>query len=54
MQLLLSASSRMQGAMDELAPGNHILMTPSEGGSGRGAAIVAAVASRLRDAGEFK
>jgi len=35
--------------MNELAPGNHIVMTPSEDGSGRGAAIVAAVASRLRD-----
>ena len=40
--------------MNELAPGNHIVMTPSEDGSGRGAAIVAAVASRLRDAGEYK
>ena len=44
----------MQEAMNELAPGNHIVMTPSEDGSGRGAAIVAAVASRLRDAGEYK
>ena len=41
----------MQEAMNELAPGNHIVMTPSKDGSGQGAAIVAAVASRLRDAG---
>ena len=38
---------RMHEAMNELAPGNHIKMTKSEEGSGRGAAIVAAVASRL-------
>ena len=44
----------MQEAMNELAPGNQIVMTPSEDISGRGAAIVAAVASRLRDAGEYK
>lgn len=38
---------RMKEAMDELAPGNKIVMKLSEDGSGRGAAIVAAVASRL-------
>ena len=38
---------RMHEAMNELAPGNHIKMTKSEEGSGRGAAIVAAIASRL-------
>lgn len=38
----------MQDAMNELAPGNKIVMKRSEDGSGRGAAIVAAVACRLQ------
>ncbi len=37
----------MDDAMNELAPGNKITMKLSEDGSGRGAAIVAAVACRL-------
>ncbi len=37
----------MGDAMNELAPGNKITMKLSEDGSGRGAAIVAAVACRL-------
>ncbi len=37
----------MDAAMNELAPGNKITMKLSEDGSGRGAAIVAAVACRL-------
>ena len=40
--------------MNELAPGNGITIKESEDGSGRGAAIVAAVACRLRDEGAFK
>jgi len=44
----------MDAAMQELAPGNKIVMKESEDGSGRGAAIVAAVACRLQVAGEFK
>ena len=44
---------RMQAAMNELAPGNGIVMTESEDGSGRGAAMVAAVACRLAAAGEY-
>lgn len=44
----------MKAAMDELEPGNNIKMKLSEDGSGRGAAIVAAVACRLAAAGEFK
>lgn len=44
----------MKAALDELAPGNKIKMTLSEDGSGRGAAIVAAVACRLAAAGEYK
>ncbi len=39
---------RMREAMDELAPGNGIVMKLSEDGSGRGAAVVAAVATRLK------
>ena len=45
---------RMKAAMDELSPGNKIKMKLSEDGSGRGAAIVAAVACRLAAAGEYK
>ena len=44
----------MREAMDELAPGNGIEMKLSEDGSGRGAAVVAAVATRLTRAGECK
>ena len=40
---------RMRTAMDELAPGNGIVMTLSTDGSGLGAAVVAAVACRLRN-----
>ena len=36
--------------MQELAPGNIITMKLSEDGSGRGAAIVAAVVCRLKEA----
>ena len=39
--------SRMKAAIDELAPGNGIEMKEAEDGSGRGAAIIAAVACRL-------
>ena len=39
--------SRMKAAIDELAPGNGIEMKEAKDGSGRGAAIVAAVACRL-------
>lgn len=39
--------------MDEMAPGNGIVMKESEDGSGRGAAMVAAVACRLAAAGEY-
>ena len=45
---------RMRAALDELAPGNGIKMKLSEDGSGRGAAIVAAVACRLAEAGKYK
>ena len=38
---------RMKAAIDELAPGNGIEMKEAEDGSGRGAAIIAAVACRL-------
>ena len=38
--------------MDELAPGNGIVMKESEDGSGRGAAMVAAVACRLAGTGK--
>lgn len=41
---------RMQDAMNELAPGNGIVMKLSTDGSGRGAAVAAAVASRLKTA----
>ncbi len=44
----------MRVALDELAPGNNIKLKLSEDGSGRGAAIVAAVACRLAAAGEYK
>ena len=44
----LTPQSRMQEAMDELAPGNRIVMKVSEDGSGRGSAVVAAVATRLK------
>ena len=37
----------MKTAMDEMEPGNGIVMKESPDGSGRGAAIVAAVATRL-------
>lgn len=40
----------MGAAMNELAPGNKINMVLSEDGSGRGAAIAAAIA--CRDAGD--
>ena len=40
----------MKDAMNELAPGNGIKMKESTDGSGRGAAVVAAVASRLQKA----
>lgn len=43
----------MKEAMEELAPGNKIKMKLSEDGSGKGAAIVAAVACRLKAAGEY-
>lgn len=45
---------RMRAALDELCPGNGIKILLSEDGSGRGAAIVAAVACRLEAAGEYK
>ncbi len=45
---------RMDEAMEELAPGNKITMKLSEDGSGKGAAIVAAVACRLQASGEYK
>lgn len=41
-------SQRMQDAMNELAPGNGIVMKLSTDGSGKGAAVVAAVACRLK------
>ena len=37
----------MVSTMQELAPGNSVQLKKSEDGSGRGAATVAAVASRL-------
>ena len=40
----------MKAAIDELAPGNSIVIKLSEDGSGRGAAMVAAVAQRLAKA----
>lgn len=40
--------------MNEFAPGNGIKMKISEDGSGRGAAMVAAVAVRLAATGEYK
>ena len=43
----------MREAMDELAPGNKIVIKESEDGSGRGAAMVAAVAVRLAAEGEY-
>lgn len=46
-------ATRMKEAMDELAPGNKIVMKLSEDGSGKGAAIVAAVACRLKASGEY-
>lgn len=39
---------RMQAGMDEMEPGNGITMKESTDGSGRGAAMVAAVATRLK------
>ena len=39
---------RMKKAMNEMAPGNGIVMKLSTDGSGRGAAVVAAVACRLQ------
>ena len=45
--LSLSLSPRMTDAMNEFAPGNGIEMKISDDGSGRGAAMVAAVAVRL-------
>ena len=50
----ITHACRMKAALDELAPGNGIKMKLSEDGSGRGAAIVAAVACRLAAAGEYK
>lgn len=46
--LPLPVTPRMQAAMKELAPDNGIVMKLSTDGSGRGAAVVAAVACRLR------
>lgn len=46
--ILCDGYSRMKDAMEELAPGNKITMKLSEDGSGKGAAIVAAVACRLK------
>lgn len=40
--------SRMKAAIDEMEPGNGITMKESTDGSGRGAAMVAAVATRLK------
>jgi hexokinase len=51
---IVHAQNRMRVALDELAPGNNIKLKLSEDGSGRGAAIVAAVACRLAAAGEYK
>ena len=47
--MTLCIVARMRAAMDELAPGNRIEMKLSTDGSGLGAAVVAAVACRLRD-----
>ena len=44
----------MTDAMNEFAPGNGIEMKISDDGSGRGAAMVAAVAVRLASAGGCK
>ena len=49
MQLSVCVLYRMREAMDELAPGNGIVMKLSTDGSGRGAAVVAAVACRLQN-----
>lgn len=46
--LITLLASRMQDAMNELAPGNGIVMKLSTDGSGKGAAVVAAVACRLK------
>ena len=43
---------RMKTALDELAPGHGIKIQLVEDGSGRGAAFVAAVACRLKAAGD--
>ncbi len=39
----------MKAAIDEMAPGNDVVIKLSEDGSGRGAAMVAAVARRLAE-----
>lgn len=39
----------MSDAINELAPGNGIVMKLSTDGSGKGAAVVAAVARRLQN-----
>ena len=51
--LFINFAHRMQEAMDELAPGNKIKIEKSKDGSGRGAAMVAAVAVRLAAEGEY-
>ena len=43
------SSNRMKAAIDEMSPGNNVVIKLSEDGSGRGAAMVAAVARRLAE-----
>ena len=50
MILYTNNACRMRVAMDELAPGNNMKIELSKGGSGRGAAIAAAIT--CRDAGD--
>ena len=45
--MMAVALSRMISTLEELAPGNKVQLKRSKDGSGRGAATVVAVASRL-------
>ena len=47
--MIIHKQYRMGEAMNELAPGNNIKMVLSKDGSGRGAAIAAAIACRDAD-----
>ena len=45
------ANCRVKDALDELAPGNNITMKLTKDGSGRGAAIAAAMATAAEEDG---